>query len=514
MRTCIEITDHLIRFCQIDQERIVRLERWPRPASLGPVACLERAPLPDRLGPVTVLVDDAGLSTRTVQVPFGSDSRISKAIQLDVRTTIGEEADQCLIDWQPGITVEGGDQPLMVLVARRQLIGGLQRVLRRFGGSLQHLSTPAVGLAAATTGQDELLVSLEHAHCQLAWLQQGQLRMARRAAPGLDLLVSAVQELRGLDAEAAVDLLGAVNQAMPADLRQAIREVSNRLASLITQHLHYLADHFDAKPQRLLVASALGALPGLLTVLRERLEMPVAPINPFVEVRGPVTLLDDQAELPSPWSTLVSACRQQQWCLDACRPWAQERRRYWLGPGLLRLAAMVVLVVAVFSLANLWRQSAYVHRQAQRLGDDDHGLLSGIGSIQTRLRADQQRQQQQQARLRDLAGHHLPDRVSRECLNLIARIQDPDRCPVRLDALRVQADEADLVVVEFSGTVPTDRPQGAGALLASFERQLQAGYGAALLALEPIPVAALSPQGHAFAYRLRIQDGRAGKASP
>ncbi len=505
MRTSIELTSRCIRLARSDGLRIVQLESYPVAPGSDPIDALAHAPLPKTLGPVRVLLHHDDLLIRPLTQPAMDPERLGRLVRAELGDLAGSDdpAGSMAVSWRMLPVGDGPDLRLIAIIARRRLLGRLRRALERHEATLDGLTHPGVGLhhrrgidpamvvppgavvdrsapvaaapsaehapvsgsaeatvgaavpAAPTPDLPLALVDIGGAVVHLALVQGPHLLLARSHRPGIDDLMTKAAEQLGGDPNATARALA---QGLMADeLAGLVGSAAGAIAMGLTAANRYVATNLGLPgfaPVALVVSGGGATAQALRQALAERARLPVISANPFAELSTTISAsrLDLLAALPSPWTAVLGVATADTLALDVVEDERSARRTWWLTDGIIRVAAVasVVLALGLALVAELaWRQV--------------HAARVATEATVAQLTAEAKRRDAALARMaidggtvRWLDGERRVDRITDELLAAAAKLQDPRSCPVVVTGLSVRrvdrATQVDLTAQAGSGS--------------------------------------------------------------
>jgi len=487
MPTSIEIASRRIRVCRHEQGRITHLESFPIPEGADPILALTEAPLPAGIGRVRVVLHHGDLLLKSMVQPPCPPDRLKRIVDFELRAQFGEEMD-AMASWH--LVRTGGDSDdmrVLVMVAKRMLIQDLRRALAKHGAKLDGVIPPGIGLYHAWLGQtdavaregDAALLDVGGSAIHTVLVRHGELLFLRSNSPGQDELVKGVAELREIDAGDARDLLRRLGKYPPLDLAELVKRNAQSLAASVTANTRFACAQLrldSFKPATIWLSGAGAQTPGFLEALATRAGVPVRIVNPFVGAVAGIAgeQLDEMAELPSPWCPAIGASRATRPELDALEPVREEKRRFWLTSGALRVAAAAVVALAVLALVRQHFAASYLGGVEEELGGANGLVTAAEKKIAERDRL-LRRKQELAARMRFVAEQRRPARIAVEALNAIGHSIDPAETRVTLSRYRVDK-VGDATRVALQGAAEPGGGRSYDQVLESFRANLLHDY--------------------------------------
>ncbi|MBA3710747.1 MAG: pilus assembly protein PilM, partial [Planctomycetes bacterium] len=347
MNTFIEITGSAIRLCREHDGRLVALESYPVPSGADPLMALAAAPLPEALGRVTVILHHEDMLVRSMLQPPCSPERLDKLVRFEVANMAGDSSEPITVSWHlvralfPGAS---DDMRILSLVTKHKLIAKLRQGLAAHGGKLSALVPPALGLYHAYRMQEPepvgaaVVADIGGKRLHLAMVNNGELVFIRTQSPGMDDLVKAVAERRGVSESDASKLITKLGKGAPEDLRDVIARQASAIAATITSNIRFARTQLRVdqyEPTAIYLSGAGAQVVGFTETLRERLGIPVRILNPFSGMLStlPSEQQDRVAALPSPWAVTLGATQTAQPELDALGDERNRRTLFWRTEG-------------------------------------------------------------------------------------------------------------------------------------------------------------------------------------
>ncbi len=491
MQTAIVIDAGEIRLGRIDQGALIALERYPLAAAGDPLAALAAAPLPRPLGPVVAVLQHQDLLVKPMIQPPAPRDRLERIVRFELQSLAAADAtDDFLYDWH--IPATGGlstEMRIVALVAKRSLVDQLRSTLAEHGGKLVGVMLPAEALFHAYRQQlsadagNVLVVDIARGGTQCAIVAGGDLLFVRPGSGGLDELARDIGEMRGLELEDSRQMLTRLGENVPDDLTDRIRRHAGALASTLSNHIRFAKaqlrlDSFDL--DAIHIAGEGAQIPHLTAALAERIHAPCRPLNPFVGLisRLGTSDMDQQAQLPSPWTSAIAAARCENRLLDPMRQVEQERRTFWQTRGALRVGAVAIgAMLALAWIMLTWRDSR-LDTLDQELRHGESPLVPQAEQARRRYDAVNTEIEQQRQRVAALDQAHLPARVGTEVLNVIASLQDPRSTRIFLTEYAVARRQPGEVQLGIRGYAQDSANTRAAKVLDGFKRSLQQAYPA------------------------------------
>ena len=159
-------------------------------------------------------------------------------------------------------------------------------------------------------------------------------------------------------------------------------------------------------------------------------------LNPFAGIGFLLDpeILDAEAQLPSPWSTVLSHALHSQGDLDLLQQNRARKAAFWRSEGALKamsLAAVALVLIAV-SL-RIWHNGK-LSTSITELRDTP-GLVTQAERDQEVVDQAEQAIKDNQDRLAFLAHQRQPGHISAELIRVIGNIQDPNSMPVYIKGI-------------------------------------------------------------------------------
>lgn len=484
MIAALELASRRARAAVLREGALEALLEVPTPAGSEALAAA-LARLPEGVRELRLLVSGPELLARSHLVLEGTPERQERQIALELAGDLGSEplcSGHGISDGWPD-----GELRACSLTVRAATVQAWRALAAATGCRLEAVSHPAVGLceawrAAGGTG-DACLLDVGGAQSHLALVARGRLLALRTLPQGMDAAAAAIAGSD--DPEAGRARLAALRPDGDAEALAAVRRQAEQVALAVLNALKLLKAQLrlpDWQPAALWLAGAGAQAPGVIEALAERLGLPVRVLNPFAAVRAERRdLLAAHAALPSPWAAVLGAARAPALPLDALQGERQQRRQWWLATGSLRLAA--ALAAASLLATVLW-QEGRLASAAARLAALGAGSGASAHAELAELAARRDRAREQ---LRWLERQRRAPRAAHELLAAVARLQDPEDCPVVLSELRLER-QAGGLAVELQGLAAAGARRNPGEVVTQFGERLRAAYPPiASLRERPVP---------------------------
>jgi type IV pilus assembly protein PilM len=232
---------------------------------------------------------------RTLDLPPLDDEKaLAAAVKADAPDHIPMPIDEAVIDWQSlgrVQTASGQERTRVVVVAvRREMVDKLVAASREAGLKLEGIDLSAFGMIRALGGRETggavLYVSVGGL-TNVAVANASGCLFTRAAAGGLDAMVLALSERRGLTTEHARQWLQHVGLHAPLDAvdgdpdlvaaaRATLEEGVHQLADTVRNSLNFYrmqdsAEHVETG----VLTGAVVAIPGFVEALSEQLRLPL-----------------------------------------------------------------------------------------------------------------------------------------------------------------------------------------------------------------------------------------------
>jgi Tfp pilus assembly PilM family ATPase len=522
MNTCIELTSSAIRLVREQDQRIVAMDAWPVPSGADPIQALAAAPLPARLGRVTVVMHHDDILVRAMIQPPCDPVRLDRLVRFEVTSMGGGDGEAVAVSWHALKSSFGGDDiRVLALVAKQSLITRLRQALGAHGAKLARLVPPGVALWRSyriqepETSGDAVIIDVGGKRTHVAMVAGGELAFIRSQATGMDDLVTAVAERRGVAVSDAATLVQRLGSGAPDDLRELVVKHAGQIAATVTASIRFTKTQLHAdsyNPTTVWVAGAGAQVTGFVEALKERSGLQVHLLNPFSGVIAalPSEQLDRLAALPSPWSVALGGVQARTPELDAMSDEHAARLRFWRTDGLLRVAAVVaaaLMVAAVFG-----RETAIANTKASidvLQGQNNDGLVTaGEAQMKTIEDADKLRAQAA-GKLLWLDAQRRPGRIAVEFLAAISA-QQTDRCPVTLSSFALSR-QHNQIIITIKGSAQSAGERSTDTVLHAFVDGLKQAYPLiSNVAVHPVPNGVNSQP---FFYDITIPDAAVAPTS-
>jgi type IV pilus assembly protein PilM len=254
--------------------------------------------------------DEHGLSTRvrlgianqrivvrTLDLPPLEDEKaLAAAVKVQAPDHIPMPMDEAVLDWQSLGSVKGpaGQERTRVVVVavRREMVDKLVGAVSQAGLTLEGIDLSAFGMVRALTGRkaDGAVLYISVAGLTNVAVANASGCLFTRTAPGgLDAIVDALAERRGLTVEHAHQWLQHVGLHAPLEgiegdpdlvstARAVLEEGAHQLADAVRNSLNFYRMQESAEHvQRGVLTGPAVAIPGLVEALSEQLRLPLTP---------------------------------------------------------------------------------------------------------------------------------------------------------------------------------------------------------------------------------------------
>ncbi len=440
MTTTLELTSGAIRLCRTKDGRITALDHWPVPDGADPVAALSAVPLPSGLGRIRVVLAHDDLMLRALVQPPCPPERLDRLVHFEL-TSAADQDGPVSVSWHLAKSLPG-DFRILALVAKTRLIDRLRQALSIHGARIATVTHPAIGLAQTMRAQEAagpgpwVVLDVGGKQVHFAIVQDGELLFARSVSPGLDELVKAVAERRGVGEPDARKLIAKLGRGAPDDLKELVAKAAGQIALLITANLRFARAQLGVdklEPQAVLLAGAGAQVHGFTTILAERGSLPVRVLNPFAGVLSslPNDLLDRQAALPSPWTVAIGVSQTKVCELDGMADERQRQAMFWRSEGALKVAVALVAALLVIAIALQEVRGLTASATRGQLSD----LVPKAEASAAKATALEQSRQTAATRVAWLDRERRSGRITQELLNAISQEQTEN--PVVLTRYRV-----------------------------------------------------------------------------
>jgi Type IV pilus assembly protein PilM len=512
MLTTIEISAHAIRLVRADQQRVTDLEVFPIPKDADPIQALELAPLPSPLGKVRVVIAHDEILLRGMLQPPSPRERLDRLVHFELQ---GNGEEPVSISWHLVEAGNSDDMRLLTMTIKQRLLNQLKKALAVHGGKIDSLTHPTIGLFESycatqpSANGHAILVDVGGTNVHVALVIDGSLVFIRNQTPGMNELVRQIAELRTLPENDALALVAKLGKGAPADMHELIQKHAGQVANMLTANIRFAKaqlkiDTLD--PKTIYVAGAGAQVHGFMEFLRERMDMPVHPLNPFAGLLTTISpeRLDRYAGLPSAWTVALGVARAKRITLDGLADDRQAQRIFWRTSGALRVAALIMAILFILALArqelNIMAADASI---ATLEGSSSDGLVPVAKAQRKNLDDLSSTKELDTSRLAWIDGERRPGRVALELLSAIALESNPSTCPVFLQSYKV-ARRPGVVTVEIQGHAEGSGKLATDAVLHNFEQGLIKRYGPIVSIQQlPKPIDSTRQQFH---YVLEISD--------
>jgi len=517
----IEISSSAIRLVRERDGRLLGMDSWPIPPGADPLVALSAAPLPNPLGRVTVLMHHDDMLIRSLLQPAADHERLNRLVRFELASMAGETGEATAISWH-AVNVslgDGAELRVLALLAKPALLTRLRDCLAVHGGRLVSLIPPSLGLYRAWRAQypDEqgqvAIADIGGSRLHIVLVQNGEMIFLRTQTPGMDELVKAVAESRGLPESEASKLVARLGKGAPGDLHQLIAKHAGSMAAAITAAVRFAKsqlklDTFEIS--RLYIAGAGAQVFGFSEALQERLAVPIGIINPFSGVLTALATdeLDRLATLPSPWTNAIGAALAKSYELDALQDERSRKVQFWRTDGVLRIACAVVLGLGLIAIVHRELDILNAAHAVTNLGGEKHdGLVPSALAEHDKLGQLVVARQTAAAKLVWLDEQRRPGRIAVELLGAIAAQQDPQTCPVVLTTYHLDRTDQG-VRVSIEGYAKSAGSKSTDIVLREFEEGLRHRYPPITDMVARTKPVALDNQP--FAYDITLQDDAPG----
>jgi N-methylhydantoinase A/oxoprolinase/acetone carboxylase beta subunit len=377
----------------------------------------------------------------------------------------------------------GEEQRILVQFVKREFLHRVQKAMEKHGMSLASLIHPAVATwhswlhqQAEATDQDAVLIDVGGQTMHVGLLHHGELILFRTQQSGQEELVSAIAGNRGVDAEAARQILCRLGSQAPEDLLALVKRSASTTATAVTAALRSGQAQLKLtayKPEIIYIAGAGARGPAFVQALEERLKMKARLINPFAGITaGAGDILSKYAQLPSPWVNVIGAAVAAVPQLDVCQTIQEQKRQWWQTQGLLRVAAIfaVVAVVATIAMGTI---------DKSRSKDVLTRLKTSVPPAQEKekiLNASRAAIDSQRKHLEFLARQTFVPRLAQESLEAVARSIHPQTQRVILDKVAVRQVGPDAASVFLHGKAEPGNGRPADKVLEAFKDSMLEVY--------------------------------------
>lgn len=487
MPTAIELSTSSIRLCQMRDNTLLRLDNFAIPNGGDPIDALMQAPLPRPLGSVRVVLHHADMLQQCLIQPPAPQDRLDRIIRFELMAIVPDMS-SVLCNWQIAPIGGVGDLRIMVNLAKRDLVERLQAALKVHGGQLAGLSIPACGMYQAwqvlsnnhNPDVDEVLVDIGGQQSHVAIVRNGELLFTRTHKAGMNEVIDGIASLRNISHEDAQKLASRLSNSAPEDIQQLIRNSASGLASGITSVLRFASAQLKVgpiTPSRISLAGRGGQLPQLKETLSERLKCPIGLINPFADLVTPIDSehIDQQAALPSPWTTVIGAARSKALTLDTLEQVRQERVAYWSSHGVLRAAAVTAVVLMVLALSRQFIAAHSAESRQHTMANSNDGLVTVAEQQMRELETLGELIAEKRRRTHFLHDRLAAGKVAMEVTNAMASLVDPMTQRVQLTGYQLYRSDNQLRMI-VNGIAEESSGRRFAAVLDSYRQQLREIY--------------------------------------
>lgn len=519
MFSTVEVSHSAIRVVQCSRDSVEEIDEFPVPEGADPINSLGTISLSGSLGAVRLILhhDDFMLGSM-VQAPCPED-RLAKLIEFEMNASLGEQAEQSLINWY--VTATGGasgEMRILTAVTKHSLIERIEEALKVNKGRLQSLVPAGLGLFECWKqqglGGNALLLDIGGHHTHVAIVEEGELLFLRSAPIGASEVVKDIAELRSIDQDAARELVGKLNKNTPDDIKEIIVRHAAAIAQQVNNVLRFARAQLKLKDiafDRIYFSGAAGRLPFLIDSCARQLNAPAVVFNPYprAAVSLPPSQMDAIAELPSGWAPALGTAQADTVRLDGLHQRHRETRQFRETSGILRLAAVLSVAMLVWAFINQQLTSSSIDDSMEVLqGENDDGLIPVAETQQQQINNLQNELKSIRSQASFIDGERRPGRITHELLAAITSIQDQNTCPISLQSMTVERPGQGLVVVEIHGRAQSVDRLDTATVISRFTEQLAQRFPYFTTPMEDIQAdTANTPNGyHAFAYRLTFPD--------
>jgi type IV pilus assembly protein PilM len=250
--------------------------------------------LPDR---VRVGIANQRIVVRTLDLPPLTDQKaIASAVRVEAPDHIPMPMEEAVLDFHSLGTVETPSGPrtrVVVVAVRREMVERYADAVRAAGLKLEGIDLSAFALVralgAGQADEDGVLFVNVAGLTNVAVASGGSCLFTRAAAGGLDVMVHALADRRGLTLEHAQQWLSHVGLEEPLDDVEGDPEVVGVARAVLDEGVHQLADavrnslnfyrmQHNAQPvARAVLTGPAVSIPGFAAALAQALGMPVEP---------------------------------------------------------------------------------------------------------------------------------------------------------------------------------------------------------------------------------------------
>lgn len=258
-----------------------------------------------RAGRVNIALSGQMAFPRFVKVPSDSPERMREMVQFEVEQNVPFPlAEAVWSDAHVGEPDFAGEQHVMIVAARSELIDAISRALINVGCEPEVVDVAPVALYNATRfnyadAEGCTLVVDIGARCtNLVFVEAGRIFYRTIPVAG-NTITSEIVKTFGLDTETAEQFkcergLVAQGGAFAVDdpdvdrLSKVIRNVMARLNAEVTRSISFYRSQQEGEaPSRILLTGATSQLPYLQNFFEEKMQVPVDFLNPFQTVAYP-----------------------------------------------------------------------------------------------------------------------------------------------------------------------------------------------------------------------------------
>ena len=243
---------------------------------------------------VRIGVANQRIVVRTLDLPPLTDPKaLAAAVRVEAPDHIPMPMEEAVLDYQPLGIVDTPDGPrarVVVVAARKEMVDRLVVAVQEAGLEVEGIDLAAFGMVRAlapAAGEPAVLYINAAGLTNIAVANATGCLFTRAAAGGLDAMVNALSERRGLTLEHARQWLIHVGLDTPVAEIEGDAEVVSAARALLEDGVHQLADaarnslNFFAmqdgaeKVSRGVLVGPAGAIPGFTEKLSEALRLPL-----------------------------------------------------------------------------------------------------------------------------------------------------------------------------------------------------------------------------------------------
>jgi type IV pilus assembly protein PilM len=235
---------------------------------------------------------------RTLDLPPLEDAKaLAAAVKVEAPDHIPMPMDEAILDWQPLGTIQtASGQPrtrVVVVAVRREVVDRLVAAGREEGLKLEGIDLSAFGMVRALAGDrmtDGAVLYVSAGGLTNVAVANGDgCLFTRAAAGGLDGMVLALSERRGLTIEHSHQWLRHVGLHAPLDAVEGDSDLVGAARSVLEEGVHQLADtvrnslnfyRMQESAEQVetgVVTGPVVDIPGLVDKLSEQLRLPLEP---------------------------------------------------------------------------------------------------------------------------------------------------------------------------------------------------------------------------------------------